>query len=352
MSFGYAVTDFVQLGNYAFKLFQACDVATETFQELAQQCLGIYIAVGQTLRSLPDPKLSVQNYEDHVKLSAITTGCRTTLRQLERVMAKYPSLASPSPTAWDTLTFGLRLLVKNDLSDMRSKLTFHLVALSVFMAGTHGNKLDTVATRLDRLPDSRALLRTLSQQPEPQGPGMAPDYSQSSHSQDVPRTVLDESTNQTSRADYTIEALKEAMAIRRAGLQATLHESVDLQPWFYLLTATQQDMLTLPLPTFRYTKRDERLSRLPEGWQRVMMSETTYKYQYLLAPKSISSRLYNMNNPFSTTLNVELSSLPQGWVESSSLSRGPYYIRPGSGNIQFTKPSTQVQAISPDHFVG
>jgi len=352
MSFGYAVTDFIQLGNYAFKLFQACDVATETFQELAQQCLSIYIAVGQTLRSLPDPKLSVQNYEDHVKLSAITTGCRTTLHRLERMMARYPSLASPSPTAWDTLTFALRLLVKNDLSDMRSKLTFHLVALSVFMAGMHGNKLDTVATRLDHIPDSHALLGPLSQEPASRDLGWTHEDSRSSHSQTAPSTVLDEFTSQTSTSDYTTKALQETIATKREALQMALDESVDLQPWFSLLTADQQETLLLPLPTFRYSKRDERLSRLPEGWRRVMTSETTYKYQYLIGPKFVSSRLYSLKNPFPTTLNVELSSLLPGWVESSSRSRGPYYIRPGSGSIQFTKPSTQVQAISPDHSVG
>jgi hypothetical protein len=106
------------------------------------------------------------------------------------------------------------------------------------------------------------------------------------------------------------------------------------------------------LQTFRYSKRDERLSLLPEGWRRVMTNETTYQYQYLLSPKIISSRPYDIKEPFPTKLDVELSSLPLGWVESSSFSRGRYYIHSKTGAIQFSKPSIRVQISSVDHYVG
>ena len=340
MSLGYSVSDLVKLGQYAYSLYQACDSSSDVFQETAHQCLSIYIAVGQTQRELLHPNFSQgqDNYEAHVKLSALTTNCRATLNRLERILGRYKSLGTSMPRTWDTMRFAVRLLAKADLGDIRSQLILHLVALNVFLTTIKNDTLGRIERRLSDIAANVALMSMTSGE-QISGATISPGSSASqSKAQSLP--------------PYTQTSLHKAMKTKAEELQNILNSNPELSASVSLLSATQQTQLALSLPSYHYSKSEEWLSGLPEGWQRIMVNANAYQYKYLLSSKNIRSRTYDLASPFETTLAVELDTLPLGWVENAKNPRRVHYYRPATGDTQFQRPLMDVTCHDESHIVG
>ena len=339
------MSDMVKLGQYAYSLYQVCDNSSDIFRETAQQCLSIYIAIGQAQRGLLDPvsSLGQEDYEDHVKLSALTTSCRATLNHLERILGRYKSLGTSVPRTWDTTRFAVRLLVKGDLADIRSQLILHLLALNVFLDSVKNDRLGKIERRLSDIAANFALGSMPSGEHSPKT-SMSPSSSRRSNSSTQPKAQ--------SSPIYTQTSLKEAMKTKAEKLRNTLDSNSDLSTSVSLLSAAQQMNLRLPPPNFHYSKSEEWLSELPEGWQRTIVNANTYQYRYLLGSKDIRSRTYDLAAPFETTLAVELDTLPSGWIENAKNPRRVYYYRPATGVTQFQRPLMDVVSHDEDHIVG
>ena len=345
MSFGYSVSELVRLGQYAYSLYQACDSSSDIFRETAHQCLSIYIAIGQTQRGLLDPNFSLgqDNYEAHVKLSALTTSCRATLNRLERILGRYKSLGTSVPRTWDTMRFAVRLLAKADLGDIRSQLILHLVALNVFLSTIRNDTLGKIERRLSDIAANVALISMTSGEQISRAT-TSPGSSRPSHSTTQPRAQ--------NLPTYTQTSLKEAMKAKAEKLRNILDSNTDLSTSVSLLSANQQMQLAVPLPNFHYSKSEEWLSELPEGWQRTMVNANAYQYRYLLSPKDIRSRTYDLASPFETTLAVELDTLPSGWIENAKNPRRVHYYRPATGDTRFQRPLMDVTSHDEDHIIG
>ena len=358
MSFDFAAGDVVKLGQAALALFEACNNASDVFQETAEQCLSIYIAIGQTQKMFANPDIKLDRIL-HVELSALTTHCRSTLACLEQVIGRYRSLATPAPKMWDTFRFAIRQLTHDELADIRSKLTIHLLSLNVFLSRAQGDAFNVVARKIDEM--NRTLSSGLSniaaindteitiahnQFPslKDEGVGIAASRSQ------PPKSNKAQEHQYWGR--FTESSLHEAFKAKRQKLESLLESVEDVHESLSLLTAAEQAKLLLPPQEYHYSKTDERLCQLPEGWQRINLNHQDYQYRYLLYTKDIRTRVYNVAKPFDVIIDVESQSLPKGWREVAAGMKGSHYIHADTGTAQFDRPTLLVSNLSDDHFIG
>lgn len=157
MSLGYSISDLIRLGKKAWELYDACSNASEVFESMAKHCLDIWIAIGHTERSLqqtPYSKLDQNDQKAQIELSLLTANCMSTLRRLERMLSKYPSLASANPSVWDTARFALNPSTKDDMADVRSSLTLHVAAIGVVLQNVYHKKIESKMDRISEAQES------------------------------------------------------------------------------------------------------------------------------------------------------------------------------------------------------
>ena len=322
MSFGFSVGDFLALGGQAWALYQACSSASEVFDSTARQCLDIYIVIGQTKQSIDNPRSQVDrtSYEAHVKLSVITSNCRTTLNNLEKILNRYKSLGTSTPTMWDTARFALRMFAKSDLAEVRSQLTLHVVTILGFLHSIQNERIERKLDMVIRHPPSHSF-------------GAAA-----------------QTPNQNSTS---IESLSKALNQKKKVLEDRIFQNKGWRGKIFTFNAAEQAASSLASPSFRYSKNDEYLSLLPEGWQRVWLNKDEYQYQYLLqSGKEIRSRPYNYRAPFDTTVDVELGDLSTDWKATKHANGHTHYFEPATGVAQLKIPLVKVTDVSEKHVVG
>ncbi|KAF4634399.1 hypothetical protein G7Y89_g3712 [Cudoniella acicularis] len=334
MAFAPSVGDLVRAGRLAFDLYRACESAPDIFQEAAQQCLSIYIAIGHAQRCLPQQTAKSDHIsrENAHKLLTVTTACWHTLKQLQGLLKNYQSLGTAAPKIWDSFKFGARG-IKDDLADVRLNLGVHLHSLSVLMLGLQGERLGAMQQSLDRI-------ETNSQRNLPGVPRSSNDSLNASQ----------EHANRES-SDYQ-QSLQQALAQKKNALEEKLVEFSGLQTSLILCSAADQASIQIPENVVRYSRHDEGLSQVPEGWQRIQVSPDKYQYKYLLGNRRISSRIYDFKCPFEPTLElVSNTSLPEGWVESGS-GRRKYYLHLKTDVKCFERPVLKIKDFSEAHYVG
>ncbi|MCJ1306758.1 hypothetical protein MMC25_000401 [Agyrium rufum] len=349
MSWDSAISDTFGVGKLALKIYQACDKASDDFQDTARLCLGIYVAVEQAQRSLPKPRSEASRVDrrNYASLATITSSCRTTLSLLEQRLRKYPSLGTAAPRTRDTIGYGLRTMMSDDLKDLQVQLNGQLQALNVFLVGLQGETLGGIVRRLDeitaRMPSTLAGTDDTKSRAEI-------DSNLSSICEELAEHQAQSQVSSGS-SGYAEASMKRALDEKRRKLQTTLDLHPDLCQSMRLLNAAEQSKLKPPGQTIHYSPKDEHLNSLPEGWQRITTSDASYQYQYLLTAKPIRTKIYTLEEPFGRTLDVDLDPLPEGWLESAT-SRGSYFYHPASGATQFERPSVTIVCDFEDHVVG
>ena len=125
MSFGYSISDFITLGQLAWTVYKSCKDAPESFGNISQEVLSLHVII--------------KEFEDNVSGQAMTAaqltglrtvgdGCRSVLRDLESLVAKYESLGTKSKRTWDRLAWGFK-----DIAELRARLTSNTVLLTAFI---------------------------------------------------------------------------------------------------------------------------------------------------------------------------------------------------------------------------
>ena len=327
MSLGFSVGEFLKLGKLAWELYQACFNAPEVFKSAADQCFGIHAAIERTQRSLYELNSNYdhdhQDREVYVNLSIMTTNCRHTLSRLEKILKQYKGLGTSGHNFWDTTRFALKG-TKEDLAEIRSELTSHLAAISLFLQSVHYQRLEGI--------------------------------------------VLGRSEQTQSRPHVTHSDEDEARYLQLPGFSASLDNALQAkkkrlldnypldQEWrgkIRLLTAAEQSSRSALNPDTPYSREEQWLSVLPEGWQRVWLNAVEYQYRYTFRPRShISSRAYNALVPFETFIEVNLDDLLPGWEEKRNKYGSRHYFQPSTGKTQLTKPSLRLQDLPNNHFIG
>ena len=323
MSVGTSVGEFLRLGKKAWDLYKACFDAPDVFKSAAQQCFSIHAAIEQTQHSLYELNSNYdhknQDREVYVKLSLMTANCRHTLLRLEQILASYKKLGTSGHNIWDTARFALGG-VKKDLAEIRSELGSHLAAISLFLQNVHYERIEGALGKLQRAQSASKAAPSGSD--KTQLPGFA-------------------------------LSLERALRTKRLKLLAETGSDQDWHARILPLTAAEQSKHPTIDPDTPYTQREQWLSTLPEGWQKVWINAIEYQYRYVLRPKShVSSRPYNGLVPFDTFIEVELDDLLPGWQESTKTNGSTHYYEPSSGRSQLQKPSMRIQDLSDKHVVG
>ncbi|KAL8827265.1 MAG: hypothetical protein Q9170_007080 [Blastenia crenularia] len=295
---------------------------------MARHCLDLYITIGQTKRSLqqvPNLKLNQNDRRAHTELSILTTNCMSTLKRLERMLGKYKSLATSHPTFLDTVKFALNPSNKEDLADIRSSLNLHLAAIGVFLQNVNHQKMEG---KLDAI--QQANETSIAQGLQDGRPARETNMHLSGLQDSLPKAIAEKSKK-----------------IRDKHSLTEWHGAINF------LTAAESCKEPMPEPSIQYSESDERLNLLPEGWQRVHLNDTEYRYCYLFRKnKQISTRLYNKRAPFDLNVDVELDVLPPGWEEVITKTGSTHYFQPSTGCTQLRKPSVQVCDRSEEHIIG
>ncbi|KAG8529739.1 uncharacterized protein KY384_005220 [Bacidia gigantensis] len=331
MTLGFSVGEFLKLGKETWKLYQACFNAPEVFSSAADQCFGIHAAIEQTQRYLY--KLNTNYDHDHqdreiyVKLAMMTANCRRTLSRLEKILKKSKGIGASGHNVWDTTMFALRG-TKEDLAEIRSELSSHMAAISLFLQSVHYQRDE--GTPMKGLPGKSEEIQARPSNFQSDGHG-----TQSPH---VP---------------YSSASLNSALQARKKILQESFSLDQDWRNQIRLLTAAEQSSRVAMNSDATYSGEEEWLSKLPEGWQRIWLNAVEYQYRYLFRPRShIASRAYNALVPFETFVELNLENLPPGWVEKTNKFGSKHYFQPSTGNIQLIRPTGRFEELSSGHFVG
>ena len=131
MSFGFALGDFIAVGNLAWKVYRSCKHIADEFEEVGREALAAHTIVKE-LEDEAHNERSVLNrsgHEQKVELNTLVAGLCKALEELDGIIRKYNGLTRRERRIWK-----LRLATK-DLKGIREKLNYHLTAINAFTSG-------------------------------------------------------------------------------------------------------------------------------------------------------------------------------------------------------------------------
>ena len=138
MSFGVSVGDLVAVGTLANQLWTACREASPEFQDCANLCHEVSLVIEGCRPNNPNSVLRVQ---DSKTISQLAESCNTTLSTLENLLRRYNSLGSTTHRVRDTLGFAY---AKADCDKIRRRLGEHLLVINTFLTGRQVTAPDSV----------------------------------------------------------------------------------------------------------------------------------------------------------------------------------------------------------------
>ena len=125
MSFGYSISDSVNPGLLAWKIYKSCKDAPENFKTISQEVLCLHAVLKEVEETFSNQNLSASKQS---RLEIIGDGCRGVLQDLQRILDRYNSLGTQSKRSWDRLGWG-----SNDVAELRSRLTSNISLLTAFI---------------------------------------------------------------------------------------------------------------------------------------------------------------------------------------------------------------------------
>jgi hypothetical protein len=128
MSFGISIGDFVAIGALAKKLYDDCSNAEGDFQDLADLCNDVALAIGATR---PNDPFTVMRRQDADTINILTSGCRRTLERLDVLLGSYQNIKG-------IRGFGRRMgfiNAKDERQSIRQRLHEHLLVITAFNTG-------------------------------------------------------------------------------------------------------------------------------------------------------------------------------------------------------------------------
>lgn len=138
MSFGVSVGDLIAVGTLASQLWTACREASLEFQDCGNLCQEVSLVIEGCRPTNPNSVLRVQ---DSKTISQLAESCNTTLNTLTNLLQRYNSLGSTTHRVRDTLGFAY---AKADCDNIRRRLGEHLLVINTFLTGRQVTAPDSV----------------------------------------------------------------------------------------------------------------------------------------------------------------------------------------------------------------
>lgn len=119
------MSDFVLLGQVAWKIYRACKDSPEDFKNVSQEVLSLHVVLKKVQEMYLDASLSA---DQQSSLRVVGDGCRGVLEDLQEILDKYTSLGTKSKRPWDRLGWG-----SEDIEKLRLRLISNTVLLLTFV---------------------------------------------------------------------------------------------------------------------------------------------------------------------------------------------------------------------------
>ncbi len=123
MSFGFAVSDFVAVGELPWRIYRSCKGLTEEFHEISREALTVHTVVKE-LQDEADDTNSVlyrRGTPRKQELLLLIRNLKSALLEVDIMVEKYQGLARRERRIWNQLKFATE-----DLGQVRGKLTVYL----------------------------------------------------------------------------------------------------------------------------------------------------------------------------------------------------------------------------------
>ena len=124
MSFGFAVGDFLAVGNLCWKVYKKCKDAPGNYAELSGEVSYLYTVIKETEEMLSQQSLTAKQ---QAGLATCRQGCEDVLQNLNNLLIKYESLGTQSQRTFDRMGFG-----NQDMKDIRLRLVSNVSMLDAF----------------------------------------------------------------------------------------------------------------------------------------------------------------------------------------------------------------------------
>ncbi len=124
MSFGFAVGDFLAVGQLCWTVYKKCKDSPGNYAELSSEVGALHNVIKETEELLSQQDLTT---EQKVKLTTCRQGCEDVLEDLDGLLAKYESLGTKSRRTFDRMGFGMQ-----DMTGIRLRLISNVTMLDAF----------------------------------------------------------------------------------------------------------------------------------------------------------------------------------------------------------------------------
>ena len=127
MSFGFSVSDFFTVPQFAWQVYKACRDSASEYSELSCEVLSLHAVVTTSQELLRSATLSS---EQSTNLATIGKGCYSTLKHVEKQLSRYDSLGSQNKRLRQRFRWGVE-----KVADVRMRIISHTAMLAAFNSG-------------------------------------------------------------------------------------------------------------------------------------------------------------------------------------------------------------------------
>ncbi|CAD6579128.1 MAG: hypothetical protein ASARMPRED_008957 [Alectoria sarmentosa] len=122
--FGFGISDFVAVGQLAWRIYLSCKAAPGVFGTLSRELESLHCVLEEAADTQLSHPLPPRR---QARLKTILDGCISVLADLQYIVQKYQSLGTDEKSSWDRLRLG-----GEDITEIRSRLVFNITLLTAF----------------------------------------------------------------------------------------------------------------------------------------------------------------------------------------------------------------------------
>lgn len=119
------MSDFVALGQLAWKIYKSCKDAPEGFKNVTQEVLSLHAVLKEVEETYSDANMSVAR---QARLKIVRDGCGAALEDPQGILDKCNSLGTGTKRTWDRLGWGSK-----NIEQLRSRLISNTLLLTSFV---------------------------------------------------------------------------------------------------------------------------------------------------------------------------------------------------------------------------
>ena len=152
MSFGGSASDIASLVKLAYKTTQGARAACGEYDELTRETSSLHTILNRLSLEVAKPDSSINRQKSYGReLESIGTGCQEVLTQLDKILVKYNALSEQERSArrlWKKIRFGSGVVA--DVAELRSRVTYYISALSLFLNLVSIGTVGAVEKKMDQ----------------------------------------------------------------------------------------------------------------------------------------------------------------------------------------------------------